>query len=89
MNEQIVVWMKDLRFASLRCLNCNTQVTLDFEMEFAVNDCDSFKAPHECPRCHRLFDGAIPGAVEAMQKIYKALAPLGDALGFSVARKKP
>ena len=84
MHKQIVVSMKDLRFATLLCSHCNTRVTLDFDAEFEPGTRHApFNAPVECPRCANHFDSALPGAVNTMQKAYRAVAKLNDALTFT------
>ena len=83
MNKQVLVSMKDLRYATLLCRHCNTRVTLDFASEFQPGSgATPFKAPTECPRCGSAYDSAVPGSVNGMQKIYRAVAGLGDALSF-------
>jgi phage FluMu protein Com len=83
-HSQFVVSVGDIRFATLLCRHCNTRVTLDLDAEFKPGSKHvPFESPRECPRCHTLFDSVIPGAVNALQKIYKALAGLEDAVTFT------
>ena len=85
MRDQFVVSFQDLRFVTLFCHHCKTRVTLDLNAEFEphISGRARFISPRECPRCNNSFDSAVPGAVDAMQKIYKALAPLKDAVTFT------
>jgi hypothetical protein len=78
MRNKFVVSIQDLRFVTILCKSCNTQVTLDLHVEPHPNS-----IPRMCPRCQALFEGVIPGALETMQKIYTALADLGGAITFS------
>ena len=82
MHDQFVVSIQDLRLVTILCPQCSTKVTLDLEVEFAPPR-SPFKVPDECPRCGNRFDSAIPRAIEGIQKIYKALAQLGDAVTFT------
>lgn len=82
MRDQIVVSVRDLRFATLVCRHCNTRVALDLDAEFDLPR-TPFRALRECPRCANPYDSAVPQAVEAMQKVYKALAAVGDAVTFT------
>jgi len=84
MNKQIAVSIKDLRYATILCRTCNTRVTLDLAMEFPPNGHMPFSTPKECPRCDARFDSVIPGAIDNMQKVYQALAEIGDAVTFTV-----
>ena len=85
MHDQFVVSIEDLRFVTMLCRHCNTRVTLDFSAEFdpGGNRKLAFAPPSECPRCSNRFDSAIPAAVDSMQKAYKALVGLGDAVTFT------
>lgn len=84
MYNHVVVSIQDLRFLTLSCSHCNTRVTLDLAKEFEPGSGHTpFLSPTECPRCGNRYDSAIPGSVNAMQKIYKTLAGLGDAVSFS------
>jgi hypothetical protein len=81
-HERTIVSIRDLRFATLHCPHCNTRVTLDFDAEYASGPHAPFTAPRECPRCANPFDSAIPPAVEAIRRAWKALAGLRDAVSF-------
>jgi hypothetical protein len=82
--NQLLVSVEDLRFATLRCRHCNTRVALDLDAEFEPRaGRAAFQCPTECPRCGNPFDSAIPAAVNSMQRVYKALAKLGDAVTFT------
>lgn len=83
MHEQTVVSIKDLRFATLACAHCHTRITLDLELEFEVPGRPRFLVPRQCPRCSGPLDSAVPSAIEAVQKVYKALVDLRGALTFS------
>lgn len=90
MNKQIIVSMKDLRYASILCPHCNTRVTLDFAKEFGgESDRDRFKSPHQCPRCHANYDSAIPTALDAMQRVYSNLREHEKAVNFVVEDETP
>lgn len=91
MRDQFVVSVEDLRFLTLFCRDCHTKVTLDLEMEFdpAGPHKKTFDSPKSCPRCANSFDSAIPEAVNSMQRVYRALAQLGDAVTFAVAPAPP
>ena len=82
-NEQVVISVKDLRFATVVCRHCNTRVTLDLETELQSDRHKPFSVPKECPRCHSPFDSVLPGAVVELQQIYKALVGLKDAVTFT------
>lgn len=77
MRSQNVVSIEDLRFATIACRHCNTRLALDLSVEFSLDP------PRECPRCRNPFDSAIPAALGALQRAYKALAPLGEAVTFT------
>jgi hypothetical protein len=79
MHKQVVVVIQDLRFAVILCRHCNTKVTLDLAAEIQQR----FVVPRECPRCQDQFDSAIPGAIEALQRVYKSLAEVGSAVSFT------
>lgn len=83
MRKQFVVGLKDLRFATLLCARCNTRVTLDLDTEFDVPTRIPFRTPTECPRCNTQFDSAVPRAIDAMQRVYKALTPVSKSVSFS------
>ncbi len=91
MRERLTVSISDLRFAALHCAHCNTRVTLDFEAEFGQGGmrAPGFATPRECPRCANPYDSAVPGAVDALRRAYKALAELGDAVSFDSERPAP
>jgi hypothetical protein len=60
-------------------------LTLDLDTEFQPGSGHKpFATPKDCPRCANSFDSVVPGAVDAMQKIYKALAGLGHTVTFAV-----
>jgi len=85
-NDQVVVSIKDLRFAALLCARCNTRVTVDLDAEFEPESRRSpFVAPRECPRCNTSFDSAVPEALDRLQKIFKSLVKLGDAVSFTTS----
>lgn len=85
MRNRTLISVSDLRLATIRCPQCNTQVTIDLDIELYSPGRATFRVPRECPRCHAPFDSAIPAALEAMQKVYKALSPLTpvDAVSFT------
>ena len=85
-HEQVVVSVQDLRFATLCCRHCNTRVTLDFDTEFEAPRAP-FRAVRECPRCGNPYDSAVPPSIEALQRLYKALAGLGSAVTFNGAAR--
>ena len=82
MRDEAIVSVRDLRFATLLCRHCNTRVTLDLDAEFEAPR-TPFRALRECPRCANPYDSAVPLAIETIQKGYKALAGLGDAVTFT------
>ena len=83
MHKQIVVGIEDLRFAALLCGHCGTRVTIDLAVELQQPQSrPQFATPRECPRCHTSFDSAVAPAIDAMQKVYKALAEL-HAVSFT------
>ena len=82
--------MKDLRYLTILCAHCNTRVTLDLEMEFDPKSGHKpFTSPAECPRCGSRFDSAVPDAVNAMQRVYRSLAGLGDSVSFTGSLAPP
>ncbi len=87
MRTQFVVSVQDLRFAMILCRHCNTKVTLDLSFESRPETGRAFDfAPRQCPRCSIRFDSAIPAAVNELQKVWKALSPLEDAVSFTSER---
>lgn len=83
MNTRYVVSVEDLRFVTILCRHCNTRISLDLDAEFESAGRKPFDSPRECPRCHNPFDSAVPRAINEMQKVYKALANLGNTVTFA------
>jgi hypothetical protein len=81
--KQLVVSIKDLRFATQACHHCNTRVTVDLAVLIDSPNREPFKVPRVCPRCSGPFDSSVPSAVEAMHRIYQALEKLPDAVTFT------
>lgn len=82
MHDQVIVSIQDLRYATLFCRHCNTRVSLDLDAEFKAPRMP-FRALRECPRCANPFDSAVPTAIEDIQRAYKALVSLGNAVTFT------
>lgn len=80
------VSVEDLRLLTILCVHCGTRVTLDLDSTFPPESPHRpFTCPTDCPRCGNLYDSAIPGAVNGMQKVYKAFALRSSVVSFAAA----
>jgi hypothetical protein len=81
--KQLVVSIKDVRFATQTCRHCNTRLTVDLAVLIDSPERPPFRVPRDCPRCHQPFDSAVATALEGMHRVYRALDQLGDAVTFT------
>ena len=82
MQREFIVSLADLRYVTITCPQCRTQVTLDMKepSEFSKNH--EYFAPSKCPGCHNLYDTAIAPAVNGFQRSYELVSAIADRISF-------
>jgi ribosomal protein S27E len=81
-HKELVFSIADLRYVSITCPHCRTQVILDMQEKSAFAEKHGFFAPLKCPGCKADYDSAIQPAVDDLQHAWQSLLKLGDRIGF-------
>lgn len=79
MRQEIVLAIKDLRYACVKCPQCAAEVILDLTRETDPSG-RSF-APADCSVCNTRFDTVV-GNLNQFQRAYKELAKREDIVTF-------
>ncbi len=86
MKKQMLISIRDLRFATLVCTQCETRVTLDFASQFQpASGPRPFEPPQKCPQCGQRYDSNVPDAIKTLHQVYRALAGV-DVVTFTTER---
>ena len=84
MQRELIVSLADLRYVTITCPQCRTQVTLDMKepSEFSQKHESGYFAPRHCPGCTALYDTAIVPAVNGFQRLYQSVFAIADRISF-------
>jgi hypothetical protein len=76
MFTQSVVLLSDLQFATIRCSECGTEITVNLSYEKWKSDPNAPAplTPEKCPTCDAWFDGTVRGGVDLFRKAYKLIS---------------
>lgn len=79
MRKQQVFSLTDLRYVSIHCGRCNSDVTLDLTRDIAGQR--AYFAPQRCSVCGQDFDSAVEN-LNLFHQLYKKLAAAAKVLTF-------
>jgi phage FluMu protein Com len=82
MKKELIISLADLRYISITCPRCKTQVVLDMKEPSEFSQKHDYFSPNKCPGCLTLYDSAIEPAVANLQRFYQSLLPVADRITF-------
>lgn len=83
--QEFEITLKDLRFVSTKCANCQTVITLDMERktEISPKSRESSFFLTIFPVCGRAYDSSLPGSINSIHAAYQAVPErLRDLIAF-------
>lgn len=85
--KQLLFSIQELRYVSITCFHCRTQITLDmanFDRPTSDTDRETRRktfTPRSCPACKNDFDTALQ-SLDSFQAAYQQLSKLEGVVGF-------
>jgi hypothetical protein len=89
MSKELVISVGDLRYLSVDCAHCKTNVTVDLGYKPPPPQAGEL-APEQvvplsqCPTCRNLFDSRIPENIDSLRAIYLDLVKHKVQVSFRV-----
>lgn len=82
MRKEWVLAVADLRYVTITCPHCRTQVTLDMKEKSAFAKAQRIFAPKKCPACFAAYDSATTPGIDGLQLAYEELTKISDGISF-------